>query len=229
MAAGGPPGRGRDRTRAAERREGGLRTNPVGMIAEDDQQFGRGVGAHTEALTEGRRCLGREAREMLVVYRHLLGESHPAAGERPEGMLGGRGGRVEGARSESGASREQAVIGEVVEGFSQDRRGVHDDLLQRVHRRGARLHRGIPRDLSAGASSRRRRPRSWGWPSTAPEVGGAAICAERPAWDVTRPSDTRCATSCARAPDRDVVAVEDQQALKVATRPPSRQGLGKGW
>ena len=41
---------------------------------------------------------------------------------------------------------EQAVIGEVVEGFSQDRRGVHDDLLQRVHRRGARLHRGIPRD-----------------------------------------------------------------------------------
>ena len=41
---------------------------------------------------------------------------------------------------------EQAVIGEVVEGFSQDRRGVHDDRLQRVHRRGARLHRGIPRD-----------------------------------------------------------------------------------
>ena len=84
---------------------------------------------------------------MLVVYRNLLGESHPAAGERPEGMLGGRSGRVEGARSESGAAREQAVIGEVVEGFSQDRRGVHDDLLQRVHRRGARLHRGIPRDL----------------------------------------------------------------------------------
>ena len=31
--------------------EGGVRTNPVGIIAEDDQQFGRGVGAHTEALT----------------------------------------------------------------------------------------------------------------------------------------------------------------------------------
>ena len=146
VPAGGPPGRGRDRTRAAERRENGVRTNPVGMIAEDDQQFGRGVGAHTEALTEGRRCLGREAREMLVVYRHLLGESPPAAGERPEGLFGGRGGRVEGARSESGAAREQAVIGEGVEGCSQDRRGVHDDLLQRVHRRGARLHRGIPRD-----------------------------------------------------------------------------------
>ena len=64
---------------------------------------------------------------MLVVYRNLLGESHPATGERPEGMLGRRSGRVEGARSESGAAREQAVIGEVVEGFSQDRRGVHDD------------------------------------------------------------------------------------------------------
>ena len=118
VPAGGHPGRGRDRTRAAELREGGFRTNPVGIIAEDDQQFGRGVGAHTEALTEGRRCLGREAREVLVVSRNLLGESHPAAGERPEGMLGGRGGRVDGARSESGAAREQAVIGEVVEGFS---------------------------------------------------------------------------------------------------------------
>ena len=121
VAAGGHPGRGRDGTRAAELREGGVRTNPVGIIAEDDQQFGRGVGAHPEARTEGRWCLGREAREMLVVYRHFLGESHPAAGERPEGVLGGRGGRVDGARSESGAAREQAVIGEVVEGFSQDR------------------------------------------------------------------------------------------------------------
>ena len=54
VPAGGPPGRGRDRTRAAELREGGVRTNPVGILAEDDQQFGRGVGAHTEALTEGR-------------------------------------------------------------------------------------------------------------------------------------------------------------------------------
>ena len=81
------------------------------------------------------------------MYRNFLGESHPAAGERPEGVFGGRGERVEGARSESGAAREQAVVGEGVEGFSQYRRGVHDDLLQRVHRRGARLHRGIPRDL----------------------------------------------------------------------------------
>ena len=81
---------------------------------------------------------------MLVVYRNFLGESHPAAGERPEGVFGGRGERVDGARSESGAAREQAVV---VEGFSQFGRGVHDDLLQRVHRRGARLHRGIPRDL----------------------------------------------------------------------------------
>ena len=56
---------------AAELRERGFRTNPVGVIAEDDQQLGRGVGAHTEALAEGRCCLGREAREVLVVYRHF--------------------------------------------------------------------------------------------------------------------------------------------------------------
>ena len=54
VPAGGHPGRGRDRARAAARRERGVRTNPVGILAEDDQQFGRGVGAHTEALTEGR-------------------------------------------------------------------------------------------------------------------------------------------------------------------------------
>ena len=108
---------------------------------------------------------------MLVVYRHFLGESHPAAGEGPEGVLGGRGGRDEGARSESGAAREQAVIGEVVEGFSQCRRGVHDDLLQRVHRRGARLHCGVPRDLQLahhldgtvrGLRDGRRLPRQYG-------------------------------------------------------------------
>ena len=54
----------------------------------------------------------------------FLGESHPPTGERPEGVLGGRDGRVDGARSESGAAREQAVIGEIVEGFSQDGRGL---------------------------------------------------------------------------------------------------------
>ena len=78
---------------------------------------------HTEALTEGRRCLGREAREVLVVYRNFLGESDPAAGKRPERVLGGCSGRIDGARSESGAAREQAVVGEVVEGFSQVRAG----------------------------------------------------------------------------------------------------------
>ena len=141
VPAGGHPGRGRDRARAAELRERGFRTNPVGVIAEDDQQLGRGVGAHTEALAEGRCCLGREAREVLVVYRNFLGERDPAAGKRPERVLGGCSERIDGARSESGAAREQAVVGEVVEGFSQFGRGVHDDLLQRVHRRGARLHR----------------------------------------------------------------------------------------
>ena len=52
VPAGGHPGRGRDRARAAELRERGFRTNPVGVIAEDNQQLGRGVSAHTEALAE---------------------------------------------------------------------------------------------------------------------------------------------------------------------------------
>ena len=51
VPAGGHPGRGRDRARAAELRERGVRTNPVGVIAEDDQQLGRGVGAHTHPVS----------------------------------------------------------------------------------------------------------------------------------------------------------------------------------
>ena len=39
VPTGGHPRRGRDRAGAAELREGGLRTNPVGVIAEDDQQL----------------------------------------------------------------------------------------------------------------------------------------------------------------------------------------------
>ncbi len=38
---------------------------------------------------------------MLVVYRNFLGESHPAAGERPEGVFGGRGERVDGGNNPS--------------------------------------------------------------------------------------------------------------------------------
>ena len=39
------------------------------------------------------------------------------------------------------------MIRKVLEGFSQPGRRVHDDRLQRDHRRGARLHRGISGDF----------------------------------------------------------------------------------
>ena len=63
MPAGGPPGRGRDRTGAAQLRERGFGANPVGVIAEEDQHLGRGAGADPEALTKRGRRLGREAHE----------------------------------------------------------------------------------------------------------------------------------------------------------------------
>ena len=89
------------------------------------------MGADTEALQERGRRLGREAGEVLVVRRDFLSQGKPATGKRPEGVLGGCGGRVERARSEGGAAREQTVIGEGVEGFSQVGWRIHDDLLQR--------------------------------------------------------------------------------------------------
>ena len=48
-----------------------------------------------------------------------FGQGGPAAGERPEGVLGGCGRRVKAAWSESGAAGEEPVIGEGVEGFKR--------------------------------------------------------------------------------------------------------------
>ena len=62
------------------------------------------MGADTEALQERGRRLGREAGEVLVVRRDFLSQGKPATGKRPEGVLGGCGGRVERARSEGGAA-----------------------------------------------------------------------------------------------------------------------------
>ena len=66
-------------------------------------------------------------------------------------MLAGRAWRprsaCRGALAETGAAREQALIGEVLEGFSQHGRRVDEDLLQRVHGGGPRLDGGIPRDF----------------------------------------------------------------------------------
>ena len=95
MPAGGSPGRGRDRTGATQLRERGFGANPVGVIAEEDQHLGRGACADPEALTKRGRRLGREAHEVPVVRRDFLVEGDPAAGECPEGVLGG-GGCVEG-------------------------------------------------------------------------------------------------------------------------------------
>ena len=153
VPAGGDPRRSGDGTRATEFRKGGFRANPVGVIAEEDQQRRRGIGTHPEARSEGGRRRGCESREVLLVRRDFFGKGGPAAGERPEGMLGGCGRCVKGAWSESGAAGEEPVIGEGVEGFTQRGRRVHDDLLQGDHRRSARLHRGIPRDLATAARS----------------------------------------------------------------------------
>ena len=50
-------------------------------------------------------------------------------------------------RSECCAAGEQSAIGERSESFSQLRRRVYNKRLQRDHRRGARLDRGIACDL----------------------------------------------------------------------------------
>ena len=87
VPTGGHPGRGWDRTRAAELGECGFRANPIGIVPEDNQHRGCGVRADGETLTEGWRRLGGKSREMPVMHRDFVGESEPATGQRPEHML----------------------------------------------------------------------------------------------------------------------------------------------
>ena len=118
VPSGGSAGRGGDGTRAAALREVGFRPNPLGVVAEDNQELGRDVGAHPEPRPAGGRRLSRESREVLVVRGDFLGEGEPPAGQRAEGVLRRRGGRVEATRPKAGPARQQALRGEAVEGFS---------------------------------------------------------------------------------------------------------------
>ena len=83
------------------------------MSPEDDQHLGGRVGADTEARQERGRRLGREAGEVLVVRRDFLSQGKPATGKRPEGVLGGGGGRVE------RAGRRALVHGATRQGWSK--------------------------------------------------------------------------------------------------------------
>ena len=109
VPASGPHRGGRDRTRAAALRKGDFRAHAGVVIAAKDQQLGGGVSADPEALAQGGRRLGREPREVSVVRGDFLGEGESSTSDRTERVLGGRGGRVEGARSECCAAREQPV------------------------------------------------------------------------------------------------------------------------
>ena len=110
------------------------------------------IGVHVKTL----RAAARDGRlpvtyDTRTTFRHLRARATPAGARAFRRSYYGRsvepGDRRERARSEGGAAREQTVIGEGVEGFSQVGWRIHDDLLQRDHRRGACFPGRIPRDL----------------------------------------------------------------------------------
>ena len=75
-----------------------------GVVAEDDEQFGGGVGADAEAVAQAGRGLCGEPVEFAVMARDFGVEGNPAPRERSQGVLGGRGGRVDAAGPVGGAS-----------------------------------------------------------------------------------------------------------------------------
>ena len=113
----GPPGRGGGGTRATELRDGGLRANPLGVVAEDNQELGRAVGAHPEPRPEAGRRLGRESREVPVVCGDFLSEGEPGSG-RPGSLLtlaphrsGRAGSAASGSSTDSFATRRRVPAG----------------------------------------------------------------------------------------------------------------------
>ena len=168
VSAGGHAGRGGDWTRAAELGKSGFRANPLGIVPEDNQQGGRGVGADGEALPEGGGRLGGESLEVPVMRRHFVGEGQPATGEGPERVLAGGDGRVESARSKSCAARDEGAIRERLQRLSEhrtrdadagdaSRTGEHATQLER-HLHGARSlspHPGDGRGLRVTSHSSR--------------------------------------------------------------------------
>ena len=65
----GPPGRGGDGTRATELRDGGLRANPLGVVAEDNQVLISGMKRDSPGSRRGTRLWGGVSGRYLAVSR----------------------------------------------------------------------------------------------------------------------------------------------------------------
>src|SRR3954453_10089977 len=140
--------RGRDRAGAAQLRERGLRTDPLRVVA-DEQQHRRGrARPHPVRLDQLGRAGGGQPLEVGVVAPDLLVEPQPATGDRAQAGLRRRGRRGDRPRPQGREVPDQGhLAGDAVEPLAQGGRGAEDDRLQRHHGLGPSLDRGVARDL----------------------------------------------------------------------------------
>ena len=79
--------------------------------------------------------------------RAVVGEGEPATGQWPERVFPGCDGRVEWTRSQSRTAGDERAIGEGLQGLSQYRWRIDEDLFERAHRGGAGFDRAISCDF----------------------------------------------------------------------------------
>ena len=193
VPAGGHAGRRRDRAGAAQLGERGFGADPFGVVAEDDEHLGGGVGADPEPVTQRGRRVGGELVEVTVVVVDLVVEGQPAPGEGPQGVLRRRRRRVERPGPEPGAAIDERLVGQAGQRLAQLGGCVDDDLLE--------LMIAEVRALTAVS----RAIFSWRIISTAPSaVFGTAVdwpaSTERAASSASRVSDLPFARRARRSP-----------------------------
>ena len=79
--------------------------------------------------------------------RDFVGEGEPATGQCPERVFPGCDGRVEWTRSQSRTAGDERAIGEGLQGLSQHRWRIDEDLFERAHRGGAGFDRALSCDF----------------------------------------------------------------------------------
>ena len=126
----GLTGGSRYRVYPAQRGEGRLGVEALGVTPSSDHEGRRRVGSYAEDADQGWGCGPDEPIQFGLQILDLLTELTVAAGKRSKSVLGSRRGIVQATRTEAGVPRCQGTGGETIERFAElgrgrDNQGLH--------------------------------------------------------------------------------------------------------
>jgi len=139
----GGPGRRGERGNATEPGPRGLGTDPLRVVAGNDENLSGGVRSDPERVQELRRDLAGQLLEEGLVLFDLDVQVPPPTGQGAKGVLGGGERSLERARPQAGAPIDELHLRQALEFLPELGWCSYDQRLQGDHRRGAGLHRGV--------------------------------------------------------------------------------------